>query len=85
VKGKGSVPEWVKTRERNEALDLTVYSLAALYILGPVVLNNLPERAAQLARPVSEVQAEMAAKPEPPKHRHRWGQTNWMNSWRYRL
>lgn len=28
--------EWVKTRNRNEALDLSVYNLAALYILNPV-------------------------------------------------
>jgi phage terminase large subunit GpA-like protein len=30
VKGKGSTRQWVKIRERNEALDLNVYALAAL-------------------------------------------------------
>ncbi len=52
VKGKGSVPEWVKVRERNEALDLTVYSLAALYILGPAMVRSLRERATLLARKI---------------------------------
>lgn len=28
--------EWVKTRARNEALDIRVYALAALYLLNPV-------------------------------------------------
>jgi phage terminase large subunit GpA-like protein len=60
VKGRGSVPEWVKLRERNEALDLTVYCLAALYILGPVVLRSLPEWAARLARPVEKSMAPAA-------------------------
>ena len=35
VKGVGTVVEWVKVRERNEAFDLSVYCLAALYLLGP--------------------------------------------------
>lgn len=30
------VPEWIKTRPRNEALDIRVYALAALKILNPV-------------------------------------------------
>jgi phage terminase large subunit GpA-like protein len=30
LKGRGTVREWVKLRERNEALDLEVYALAAL-------------------------------------------------------
>lgn len=59
VKGRGAVREWVKLRERNEALDLEVYSLAALYILGPAFVRSLPEHAARLARP--------AASPETPE------------------
>jgi phage terminase large subunit GpA-like protein len=51
VKGRGAVREWVKLRERNEALDLEVYSLAALYILGPAFVRALPEHAARLAQP----------------------------------
>jgi len=54
VKGRGSVRQWIKTRERNEALDLEVYCLAALYILGPVVIRMLPERARALAEPLPE-------------------------------
>lgn len=83
VKGKGSVPEWVKTRERNEALDLTVYSLAALYILGPVVLKSLPERAAQLARPAAEVAPPPA--PDPYAARApflRLWRRGWVTGWR---
>jgi phage terminase large subunit GpA-like protein len=57
VKGRGSVPEWVKIRERNEALDLTVYCLAALYILGPQFVKSLAHCAAQLARKLEESQA----------------------------
>ncbi len=33
--------EWVKTRKRNEALDLTVYNIAALYIIAYVIYPNL--------------------------------------------
>ena len=62
LKGKGSVPEWVKIRERNEALDLTVYCLAALYILGPQFVKSLPGYAAQLARKVME---RLAGAPSP--------------------
>jgi len=50
VKNRGTVREWIKTRERNEALDLEVYCLAALYILGPAFVKALPERATALAR-----------------------------------
>jgi len=84
VKGKGSVPEWVKTRERNEALDLTVYSLAALYILGPAVLKSLPERAGQLARPAGEVAPAPA--PDPYAARaafRRLGRRSWVCGWRH--
>jgi phage terminase large subunit GpA-like protein len=51
VKNRGSVRVWVKTRERNEALDLEVYCLAALYILGPGFVRTLPERAKALSVP----------------------------------
>jgi phage terminase large subunit GpA-like protein len=51
VKGRGAVRRWVKTRERDEALDLEVYALAALYIGGPELVEDLGERAAAFARP----------------------------------
>ena len=60
VKQRGSVRYWVKTRERNEALDLEVYCLAALHILGPSLIRSLPERAAALSVP-----DEAGPAPEP--------------------
>jgi phage terminase large subunit GpA-like protein len=66
VKGRGAVREWVKLRERNEALDLEVYSLAALYILGPPFVRSLGERAAALARPPEEVPPAPAQPESPP-------------------
>jgi len=44
VKKPGTVREWIKTRERNEALDLEVYCLAALYIFRPSFVE-IPARA----------------------------------------
>ena len=64
VKGRGAVREWVKLRERNEALDLEVYALAALYVLGQSFVRGLGERAAEFARPVGEQLA-----PEPRETR----------------
>ncbi len=49
---RGSVREWIKTREWNEALALEVYGLAALYILGPAFVKSLSDRAAVLARTI---------------------------------
>jgi phage terminase large subunit GpA-like protein len=81
VKNRGTVREWIKTRERNEALDLEVYCLAALYILGPGFVRSLPERAAALARKVEEVaKAEAAPGPQPPYAPPRLG--SWISGWR---
>ena len=69
-KGRGTVREWIKIRERNEALDLEVYCLSALYILGPSVVRSLPERAAKLSSALSEEErGESAA----PRRRRRGG------------
>ena len=84
VKGRGAVREWVKLRERNEALDLEVYSLAALYIGGPVLVRSLAERGARFARVVED--AEEAQAPPPNRPRWRFGRQmrgGWINSWRY--
>jgi phage terminase large subunit GpA-like protein len=51
VKGRGTVREWVKLRERNEALDLTVYALAALHICGPDFIRSLGTRASRMLDP----------------------------------
>ncbi len=50
VKGKGARRIYVKLRERNEALDLEVYALAALYMLGDHVRRGLGRKADELAR-----------------------------------
>jgi phage terminase large subunit GpA-like protein len=44
-RGRGAVREYVKTRPRNEALDLEVYALAALYSLGSQTVRELKARA----------------------------------------
>jgi len=63
--------------ERNEALDLEVYCLATLYILGPAFVRSLPERAAALAR---RVDAPARVDPAPtfsmPRRR------GWVDRWR---
>jgi phage terminase large subunit GpA-like protein len=75
VKGRGAVREWVKLRERNEALDLEVYALAALYIMGPTMLRALGELAACAAAPfVRDKSADLtpAARSRPLRPRGRW-------------
>ena len=76
-KNRGMARVWVKIRERNEALDLEVYCLAALYILGQPVVRSLPERAAALNVPLDAEAGEPA--PEKAPQRRRGG---WINSWR---
>lgn len=64
IRGRGTVRVWKKTRDRNEALDLEVYALAALHILWPdaVRARNLASRAAKLA-----VKVDPQAPPAPPE------------------
>jgi phage terminase large subunit GpA-like protein len=50
-RGKGTVREYIKIRARNEALDLEVYALAALYVLGQAALRKLGEMAEALRQP----------------------------------
>lgn len=76
-KTRGNVRHWVKTRARNEALDLEVYCLAALYILGPVVVRSLPERAAALSMKVeASAPADRAQVVPQPRGR------GWVGGWR---
>lgn len=72
---KGTVRVWIKTRERNEALDLEVYGLAALYILGPALIRSLPERANALAKPPEAVTGGEPS-PAPPAAR------GWVSGWK---
>jgi phage terminase large subunit GpA-like protein len=53
-RGRGAVREYVKTRPRNEALDLEVYALAALYSLGSQTVRDLKARAASWAEGKSD-------------------------------
>lgn len=50
-RGKGTVREYIKIRARNEALDLEVYALSALYVLGQTTLRKLGELAKELDEP----------------------------------
>lgn len=64
VKGRGSVRVWEQTRERNEAFDLGVYSLAALHICGRAFVNGLAARARRWAAPTGD--AAPVEEPSPP-------------------
>ena len=77
TKHRGTVRQWFKTRERNEALDLEVYALGALHILGPGLVRSLPERAAALSRNLglfeqSEEEPDEASLPRPAGWVGRW-------------
>jgi phage terminase large subunit GpA-like protein len=53
-RGRGTVRQYIKTRARNEALDLEVYSLAALYVMGQATIRKLGELAAALKTPSTD-------------------------------
>ncbi len=82
VKNRGTVREWVKTRERNEALDLEVYCLAALYILGQPFIRTLPDRAqALLSSNDAQKGKDIVGDEKAMRTRKKRG-GGWMNSWR---
>jgi len=75
-KKRGSVRIWEKVYERNEALDLTVYALAGLYMMGRGLVRDLSKRAAKWSVPVKPEGGEPDAgsvavvvepEPVPPK------------------
>lgn len=93
IKGRGVVRVWEKIRARNEALDLTVYALAALYILGPTLIRKLPERAERWKSPPdgSPAPAAVEIDPDAPETApavaqkpvaRRPLQSSWVNKWR---
>ena len=77
TKGRGTVREWIKTRERNEALDLEVYCLAALYMLGPMFVKALPEEAASLSMDPNAL-AELEQERRRSQSQRR---SNWIYGW----
>lgn len=74
-KGRGWVREYIKTRERNEKLDLEVYSLGGYRILGSALAKIIKARAAEWAQPVivaaTEQKAEEVARPRQQR-RNAW-------------
>jgi phage terminase large subunit GpA-like protein len=87
-RGRGTVREYIKTRARNEALDLEVYALAALYVLGQAVIRRLGEAAAALRLPPGEAptggdggqQGGSGGSPGGPGRPG--GGSSWVDSWR---
>ena len=76
--------DWVKFRERNEALDLEVYALAAVYIGGQAFVRGLGERAARFARPGVEATVPAPDKSQPLRRPRGWipRRIGWIDSWR---
>lgn len=64
-RGRGMVRMYIKTRARNEALDLEVYALAALYTRGKKMLLELKAR----ARSISEGKGDTTVVRTPPVRR----------------
>jgi phage terminase large subunit GpA-like protein len=87
-RGKGAVREYIKTRARNEALDLEVYALAALYSLGQQRIRQLGEIAANLAVPKPEGEQWRAGTESQSVARGsatrtvQSGGSGWVNNWR---
>jgi phage terminase large subunit GpA-like protein len=86
-KGKGAVREYIKTRQRNEALDLEVYALAALYSLGQQKIKQLGDLATKLSEPTEDAkdtQVEAASKAPGTLSRATDGPSGggWVNGWR---
>jgi phage terminase large subunit GpA-like protein len=91
LKGRGAVPYWKKTRARNEALDLTVYALAALYIMGGDFIESLAIEAERWARPLDDDEPPAPTVPAdevPPNLTpassfvvNPFGNRSWVNGW----
>jgi phage terminase large subunit GpA-like protein len=91
-KGKGMSREYVKTRSRNEALDLEVYALAALYSLGNHTVRKLGELAEDNDQPPDPEELKERAKAAAANQRRSGGDegpgdsfgggSGWVNGWR---
>ena len=90
-KGVGTVREYVKIRERNEGLDLEVYALAALRMLGPRTLAELGRLALEVSAPIAPPSQPVEEKgtvvvpraPGMPERSGNWsaGRKGWINKW----
>lgn len=83
-KGAGTVREYIKTRARNEALDLEVYNLAALYVMGQATIRKLGEMAEALKKPPEEKPPGGSAPGAAggAAGRPRSSGSNWVQRWR---
>lgn len=83
LQGGRMVRIWDQVRDRNEAFDLEVYALAALYMLGPALLKDLAMRAAAW-----NSAPEPEPDPEPPAGGVEWPvppggrRTSWVDRWK---
>lgn len=73
--------EWIKTRARNEALDMRVYALAALRILNPV-WQSLKKKAQPAEAPKPEPKETITQKRAKAKRVQRNKKGGFVNSWR---
>jgi len=72
--------EWYPVYGRQEVLDCTVYALAALYILGPKLIQSLAERARRFSVRLPEGEAPP---PQPrPARLVRPARRNWATGWK---
>jgi phage terminase large subunit GpA-like protein len=86
-RGKGTIREYIKTRARNEALDLEVYALAALYVLGHATIRRLGDLAAELREPPAGRPAASGSQEGGPGRANGEpgrpsGGSAWVNRWR---
>lgn len=81
-KGRGTVREYIKTRARNEALDLEVYALAALYVLGQATIRKLGEMAEALKKPPEKPPEGGGPTPAGGSPRPSRQGSNWVQGWR---
>lgn len=83
-RGRGTIREYIKTRARNEALDLEVYALAALYSLGPGTLRRLGEMAEALkVKPIDPPAGPTGGSGGPSGGPARGsGGSSWVEGWR---
>jgi phage terminase large subunit GpA-like protein len=83
-RGRGVVREYIKIRSRNEALDLEVYALAALYVGGAGLLRRLADLAKELSEPPDNPDGGGSGQPpNPDEGPNRPSQRGaWVNRWR---